>query len=424
MKFLSVKDVEQYLEEIPKFSSVGSKAAKFDLSRFETFCGRIGNPQENFLSIHVGGTNGKGSTCHILGTIFQESAYKVGVYTSPHILRFSERFTINGETIPDEELVYFFQQYQDLLEHHELTYFEISTALAFWWFEKSNVDLAVIEVGLGGRLDATNIIDPLVSVITSVSLDHTDILGDRIEDIAREKAGIIKAGKNLVIGDLPEKARAEVFKIAKQRGSKVITIDELNPQYERPGIYRLEIGRKVVTVRANLVTPVQAKNLAIAWRVVQMVKESVPVSLDQYLSAVETMNPGIGRFNKLLEDQHWYFDGGHNIEAVRAMKQSAGIVGSMDRAILVLSMMRDKIRPDLMTAFSEFKNIYYYQLNLERAATFDDIKQWLPQVNPIPCTRNHQSFLNDFDSELVIFAGSFYFYRKVRDWVQTFALNR
>lgn len=417
MQFSSPESVKQYLEQIPTFQSTGTTAAKFDLSRFREFCASIGDPQNGFPSIHVAGTNGKGSTCRILETILRKAGYKTGVYTSPHILEFNERFSISGEYIPDEELVTFFRQFADRVEQHELTYFEISTAIAFWWFNRSDVDIAVIETGLGGRLDATNVIDPLVSVITSISLDHTDILGNSIEEIAREKAGIIKSGTPLVIGDLPDVARGEILNIAEQKGSSVHNIEALSPTFLAPGRYQLTEKREKINIDTNLAIPIQANNIAIAWQVVHQIKDKFPISDEQFVRALEQVNLGFGRFERLIDSQPWYFDGAHNVEAVKALKQSVQAVESLEEATLVLSLLKDKLRPEMMKEFLEFKNIYYYQLNLERAASFDDINNWLPQVKTFPDDHNQPSFLDDFDSQLVIFGGSFYFYEKVRGWI-------
>ncbi len=418
MSFSSVASVEAYLEQIPKFQSVGASAANFDLSRFKRFCDEIGNPHQKFPAIHIAGTNGKGSTCQLLGRVYQKAGYQVGVYTSPHITRFKERFRINEQLISDDELLTFFDTYADELEEYQLTYFEVSTAIAFWWFAQKQVDLAIIEVGLGGCLDATNIIDPLLSVITSISLDHTDLLGDSLSEIAREKGGIIKQGKPVVIGDLPAEARHEIQQISQQQGSDIYTIDELNPQNTGPGAFEITAGDEQIHFSTQFTAPVQAKNIAIAWQVAKQLYEQFPVSKEKFVMAINEATVGAGRFERLLRSQRWYFDGGHNLEAVRALKQSVAMVGELSEATLVLSILRDKIRPEVMAEFSEFSNIYYYQLNLERAASFDDIDQWLPQANPFPDDRRQQFLCNDFNSELVIFAGSFYFYVTVRDWVK------
>lgn len=423
MSFSSAESVKTYLEQIPKFKSTGSAATNFDLSRFREFCSHIGDPQQDFPVIHVAGTNGKGSTCRILATVLQETGVRTGVYTSPHILEFNERFRINDRYITDEELLIFFERYKSDIEEFKLTYFEISTAVAFWWFSKSKVEIGIIEAGLGGRLDATNVVDPLVSVITSISLDHTDILGDTIEEIAREKAGIIKRNRPVVIGDLPGTARNKILEIAEQKGSSVHTINKIRPTFLSPGRYQLTIDNERIDINTNLAIPVQAKNVAIAWQVVQQIKGEFPVSREQFIKALRRVDLGFGRFEKLTASQPWYFDGGHNVEAVKALKQSIRTVGTVEEATLVLSMLKDKLRPDVMKEFSEFKNIYYYQINLERSATFDDITKWLSQVKTFPDDHNYSSFLDDFNSELVIFAGSFYFYEKVRGWVSSFVLN-
>lgn len=423
MEFTSTASVEQYLEQIPKFQSKGASAANFDLSRFRRFCDAIGNPQQDFSAVQVAGTNGKGSTCCMLGAIFREAGYKTGVYTSPHLINFRERFKVNDTYIPDDELIGFFRQYVDLIEKHRLTYFEITTAIAFWWFSRSEVDIAAIEVGLGGRLDATNIIDPVVSVITSISFDHTDILGDTIEEIAQEKGGIIKQGRPVVIGDLPQAARNIILQLAEQKNASVNTIETMDPTFLGDGRYQLTMDDEKVEIQTRLSAPVQANNMAAVWQVSRQLRNRFPVSREQFITALETVSVGFGRFERLLESQPWYFDGGHNVQAIQALKQSVQTIGSLDEATLILALMKDKLRSDLIAEFSEFKNIYYYQLNLERAATFDDINYWLPHAKSFPGNFNQQSPLKDFDSELVIFSGSFYFYEAVRDWVSNYAFN-
>ncbi|MGM0545547.1 MAG: bifunctional folylpolyglutamate synthase/dihydrofolate synthase [Bacteroidota bacterium] len=424
MNFTTVASIEAYLNDIPKFQSAGASAAKFDLSRFRSFCEQMGNPQKEFASIHVGGSNGKGSTCSLLASVLRQSGYKTGVYSSPHIIDYRERFRINGDYIPDKALVRFFNVHKNNVETFGLTYFEISTAVAFWWFAESEVDIACIEVGLGGRLDATNIINPVASVISSISLDHTDILGDTLEQIAREKAGIIKADTPVVVGDLPEIALETVAQIAKQNDAPLFTIDAVEPRFVRPGHYQLTVKGEKMDIKTNLAAPVQAKNIAISWLVFRAIASRYPVRKRAFVEGLKEVQMGFGRFEKLVEHRQWYFDGGHNLEAVKTLKQSIDTVGDCRRATLVLSMMRDKIRSDVMDEFLEFKNIYYYPLSLERAATFDDINQWLPKAIPFPAADEDRKKLlqRDFDSELVIFSGSFYFYETVRDWVLKFGL--
>ena len=190
--FNSINDVYKWLNEIPMFGKTGASAANFSLRSIRRFCAELGNPQDTYPTIHVAGTNGKGTTCQMLASVCQSAGYKTGLYTSPHLLDYRERFRVNAAQITEQDLLRFFRRFDELLKRYSLTYFEISTAIAFWFFEQQKVDIAIIETGLGGRLDATNIITPEVSVITSVGLDHTDILGDSLGKIAKEKGGIIK----------------------------------------------------------------------------------------------------------------------------------------------------------------------------------------------------------------------------------------
>lgn len=413
----AVESVEAFFKTIPKFQSEGAKAADFNLNRFQEFCDYLGNPQREFDAIHVAGTNGKGSTCRILSSIYREAGYEVGLFTSPHIIEYNERFQINGELISDNEILEFINAHRQKIEEFRLTYFEISTAIAYWWFARKNVDLAIVEVGLGGRLDATNVIVPSVSVITSISLDHTDILGDSMQEIAREKGGIIKMGRPVVIGDLSADAENEIRNIASEENCELYSIRELHPQCLGPGKYSLDIGGREKVFKSKLTAPVQAKNIAIAWQVSRCLKDAYPVTEVEFAKGVADARTGLGRFERLTDSERWYFDGAHNLEAVNALKQSVRTLGNIEDSILVLSMMKDKIRDKVMNQFLEFPNIYYYPLDLERAADYNDIKVWLPQVKPFPSERTKQLLQKEFHSELVIFAGSFYFYVTVRGWV-------
>lgn len=427
MPFKSIETVREYLESIPKFQSSGKSAADFDLERFRKYCEAAGNPQNDFPSIHVGGTNGKGSTCQILASVFQQSGYKTGLYTSPHILDFNERFKCNGKEISDADLLDFFNTHESLLKRFRLTYFEISTAIAFWYFSKTKVDLAIIEVGLGGRLDATNVITPELSVITNVSLDHTDILGDTIAEIAAEKGGIIKREKPVVLGNLNEEAKNVLEEIARTKNAPVHDIEELRPQF-KSGTYILHPNDEELVLESDLYSPVQVYNLAAAWLVRQLLVDKFPVTREQFrkgVAGVRNRYPSLGRFEKIHSRYSWYFDGAHNLEAVRYMKETAALLAPLEECTIVLSMMSDKVNPQLLNEFSVFNKIFYHELNAQRAATYEQIKALLPTVRPFPASKMKQKGLfEEFETELVIFTGSFYFYSTVRDWIATFANDR
>ena len=416
----NIQDVHCFLEAIPQFKNEGKQAADFSLERFEQFCSALGNPQDDFPAIHIAGSNGKGSTCHILGSVFHAAGYNAGVYTSPHILSYSERFTINGRQIGDEELVQFMGEHQSLMQRFQLTYFEVSTAIAFWWFARQKVDVAIIETGLGGRLDATNIITPLVSAITSVSMDHTDILGDTISAIAKEKAGIIKKNVPVVTGNVLGEAAKIIRKVAREKESSYYPVEPLNPQWD-DGQYTIQAQDRLLRFESPLQTPVQAFNIAVSWQVTQILKPKFSISENKFRRGVEKVRalyPNRGRFEKMHSKYEWYFDGGHNLEAVRAMKQMVETIQPIEETILVLSLMKDKINEKLMIEFSEFKKIVYHTLPLGRAATVDDVQKWLPHAKPFPAEQDvSKTLVKEFSSELVIFAGSFYFYAAVRDWL-------
>ncbi|MCB0803419.1 MAG: bifunctional folylpolyglutamate synthase/dihydrofolate synthase, partial [Flavobacteriales bacterium] len=179
-------------KQLPMYQREGKSAFKKDLTNIIAVCNELGNPEKKIKTVHIAGTNGKGSTAHMLSSIFQEAGYKTGLYTSPHLKDFRERIKINGELISENEVVSFVQNYTPLFAKIQPSFFEWTVALAFHYFEKEKVDVAIIETGLGGRLDSTNIISPELSIITNISLDHVDMLGNTLAEIAAEKAGIIK----------------------------------------------------------------------------------------------------------------------------------------------------------------------------------------------------------------------------------------
>jgi dihydrofolate synthase/folylpolyglutamate synthase len=197
--------IDYIYSQLPMFHREGKTAYKANLDNILKLAAKLGNPQNNFKSIHIAGTNGKGSVSHMLASVLQEQGYKTGLFTSPHLIDFRERIKINGEMIPESTVISFIEKYKTYLDEILPSFFEMTTAMAFEYFAEKGVEIAVIETGLGGRLDSTNIITPLVSGITNISFDHTDILGDTLEKIAGEKAGIIKEGIPVVIGEsLPE----------------------------------------------------------------------------------------------------------------------------------------------------------------------------------------------------------------------------
>lgn len=208
------------------FSRIGAAAIRKDITNTVTLCNRLDNPQNKFRSIHVAGTNGKGSVSHMLASVFQKAGYKTGLYTSPHLKDFRERIKINGMEIPQENVVQFVKLIKPVIEEIDPSFFEITVSMAFDYFQKERVDIAIIEVGLGGRLDSTNIINPELSIITNIGWDHMNLLGDTLEKIAREKAGIIKDGVPVVIGESSSQTRHVFEASASLHQSPIIFADQ------------------------------------------------------------------------------------------------------------------------------------------------------------------------------------------------------
>ncbi|MGY8953017.1 MAG: bifunctional folylpolyglutamate synthase/dihydrofolate synthase, partial [Flavobacteriales bacterium] len=193
--------LDYLFSQLPMYQREGKAAYKANLDNTLALMDILKHPYKEFKSVHIGGTNGKGSTSHMLSSILQEAGYKVGLYTSPHLLDFRERIKINGQEIPEEDVIEFVELFKKQFENLNLSFFEWTVGLAFSYFAKEKVDIAIIEVGMGGRLDSTNVINPVLSVITNISLDHTQFLGTTLSQIAQEKAGIIKSNTRIVIGE-------------------------------------------------------------------------------------------------------------------------------------------------------------------------------------------------------------------------------
>ena len=236
--------------QLPMFQTQGKTALNNKLDRTIAFAAVLGNPEKKFKTLHIAGTNGKGSSSSMLASILQEAGYKVGLYTSPHLKDFRERIKINGVEIPEERVVSFIATHKDFLVTHHLSFFEMTVGLAFDYFAEEKVDIGVIEVGLGGRFDSTNIITPEVSLITNISKDHTDILGNTLPEIAFEKAGIIKKNTPVVISEYQEETAPVFIKRAKEEKAPIVFANELttNLTTDLQGIYQEKNIKGVIAI--------------------------------------------------------------------------------------------------------------------------------------------------------------------------------
>jgi dihydrofolate synthase/folylpolyglutamate synthase len=410
--------IEQKLSSIPMFSKKGAGAANFDLSGMRRFCDIMGNPQDSFPSVHVAGTNGKGTTCRMLASIYQEAGYHVGLYTSPHLSDVRERFLAGGKMIEVSLLNEFIEKYWEVIEEHKFTYFEITTAIAFWFFSRKNVDIAIVETGLGGRLDATNVIKPLASAITSVGLDHTDILGNTIAEIAKEKSGIIKKNIPVVTGRLTAEAMQVVQDIADQKQAPAYDASQMIHSFHNSELIlnRLTGDSLAVSIPGGKET--DAQNASVAITVTDILQKDFPVSLTAMKSGIEELHsnyPGRGVFYRLFKNKSWYFDGAHNRDSVKSLTNHLTSIAPADQWSVVLSFMSDKLNSEIADDWNRFPNIWLVAQDSERAASLEQMKEYFPKARVLNVSEKNG--LPEFKTELVIFSGSFYFYTILSDWM-------
>ena len=301
--------------QLPMYHRIGAAAYKADIQPTLDMMEALGHPERRFKSIHVAGTNGKGSVSHFLASILQEAGYKVGLYTSPHLVDFRERIRINGEMIPEEEVVRFHSSF--LMPHSSLSlsFFEMTVGLAFDYFAREKVDVAVIEVGMGGRLDSTNVITPELSIITNIGFDHTQFLGDTLPKIAAEKAGIIKPSVPVVIGESHPETRPVFEAVAAERKAPIVFADDN---------YRID---NITDYTTELTGAYQRKNLATVLQAVDVLRENssflIPhSSLQRGLARVVTNTHLRGRWEKIGEQPLTICETAHNADGIEAMMQS------------------------------------------------------------------------------------------------------
>ncbi len=327
---MNYKETTDWLfSQLPMFHRVGKSAYKADLETTILLDKHLGFPHRNFLSIHIAGTNGKGSVSNMLAAVLQEAGYRVGLYTSPHLIDFRERIRINGEMISKKEVVSFIEEHKPLFEEIKPSFFEMTVALAFDYFSKQDIEVAVIETGLGGRLDSTNIIDPVISVITNISFDHMDLLGDTLEKIAREKAGIIKPGIPVVVGEKNRETRKIFEDRAAESGSEIYFANDYfqvpfsalangNRQY-----FQVLRGKKVVypELHSDLIGFVQRKNLPVVLEVLELLKlREWHITEDNVydgLTKVKALTGFSGRWEVISQNPKTVIDTGHNIDGIR-----------------------------------------------------------------------------------------------------------
>jgi dihydrofolate synthase/folylpolyglutamate synthase len=382
---MSYQDVLAYLyKQLPMYHRIGKAAYKADLTNTLQLMELLGHPEKKIKCIHVAGTNGKGSASHMLASVLQSAGYKTGLYTSPHLLDFRERIRINGEMIPEELVVDFVHTYRTDFEKINLSFFEWTVGLCFAYFAEQEIDIAIIETGLGGRLDSTNVVTPLVSVITNIALDHTDLLGETIPLIAREKAGIVKNTIPVVIGERSHETDTVFLEKAARERSK-ITFAEDSFQVSCSNIpkdgfcdYHISPLRSgaAFSVRSPLTGQYQIQNLTTVLETLRVLSDKGFVAdinaIKQGIESVCRLTGLMGRWQTLDHSPLTIADTGHNLHGINRVVESIQSC-RFNKLHVVLGFVAGKQCKEAMEAFPLHASFYLTKPSVDRALPLDDL---------------------------------------------------
>lgn len=347
--------IDFLFNQVTSFQQVGAAAYKPGLERVEEFCRLLGNPHNDYHTIHIAGTNGKGSTSHMMASVLQQAGYRVGLFTSPHLKDFRERVRVDGKMISEQEVVGFVERNMPEIKRLGLSFFEITAAMAFEHFARQNVEVAVIETGLGGRLDATNIITPLVSVITNIGLDHTDLLGSTLQAVAAEKAGIIKRGVPVVLGERSEEYDAVFVKRAEELDAPLYFAQQQCRVLEQgvaDDMQRFVLQRNrdcaKFDVKLDLMGEYQYNNLITASAALDVLDKLTPLTISRraYLEGLQSVSRSTslaGRWQVLSAEPYMVCDTGHNAHGIKYVaKQLQGLAERYTKLYCVVGFAKEK----------------------------------------------------------------------------------
>ncbi|TWR27824.1 bifunctional folylpolyglutamate synthase/dihydrofolate synthase [Mucilaginibacter achroorhodeus] len=374
--------------QLPMFTRDGASAFKKDLTNTIALCELLDNPQHKFKSVHIGGTNGKGSTSHMLAAILQVAGYKTGLYTSPHLRDFRERIRVNGQMISEQTVIDFVAANQEAFKHIQPSFFEMTVALAFDVFAKEKVDIAVVEVGLGGRLDSTNIITPLLSVITNIGWDHMNMLGNTLELIAGEKAGIIKPGIPVIIGEhQPEVADVFIEK-ARKEGSKISFASEAKPKVKSKkseDSALLEVSLETsdpelqpFNFQLDLTGTYQLKNVKTVLTAVDELRKQGFNITDEHIATalkqVKTLTGLHGRWETLSTYPLTICDTGHNPDGIQEVMKNIAAV-QYNHLHFVIGMVNDKDSSKVLSMLPKDATYYFCKPDIPRGLDAETLQE-------------------------------------------------
>ncbi len=415
-----------YEESLAKLFSLHQFGIKLGLDNINNLLRHIGNPERRLRAIHIAGSNGKGSTASFISSILMEAGYSVGLYTSPHFIKYNERIRINGVEISDDYVVNFINKNNEYIDKNSPTFFELTTALAFQYFADNKVDYAVIETGLGGRLDATNVLQSVASVITSISYEHTNILGTTLESIAAEKAAIIKKNQKVFIGVLPKVAREMILsKVIKEKVelyelSKFVQFSESKSE--------LQFGNQNIEIsNLPLLGEYQIRNATLA--VLTIINLFPNISVKSLLNGLKRVvpNSGIqGRYEIYSENPKIIFDSAHNSEGIKLfLNQFNKEESRYTKRNLIYGAMKDKNVKDILTDLAKhFDIIYGTEIEYERSLKINELVEIGSKcgVKVIPLelpAKFVSNFVNKSSAEVLVVLGSMYVLGRIKGGLLT-----
>ena len=415
--------LEFLYSQLPAYHRIGKAAYKNDLYNSLAFDDYLGRPHSRYRTIHVAGTNGKGSVSHMIASVLMEAGFKTGLYTSPHLKDFRERIKVNGKMIPKRAVTGFVERHSAFIRSLEPSFFEMTVAMAFDYFADAGIDMAVIEAGLGGRLDSTNIINPVLTVITNIGHDHMDLLGDTLEKVAGEKAGIIKQGVPVVVGETMEETKDVFIRKAEEKDSKIFFADQnYSCVLGDPGY---QTGRRIYNVRdkisgrsikgeTGLVGDYQVKNIQTVFQAFRVLKEVITNDdkiIQQGILKVVTNTGLLGRWQIIARKPLIICDTGHNKEGLEyVVNQLAKIKNN--RLHIVLGFVSDKDLSAILPLFPGKATYYFTKASVPRALDekilMAEAAHWNLKGTSFPDvpTAVKAARANASDSDLIFIGGS------------------
>lgn len=416
--------VEFLYQSLPMFQRVGASAFKKDLTNTIALCEVLDNPHQKFKSIHIAGTNGKGSTSHMLAAVLQSAGYKTGLYTSPHLKEFTERIRIDGNEVSQDFVVDFVKRIKPHLDRIQPSFFEITVAMAFEYFATQHVDIAVVETGLGGRLDSTNVITPILSVITNISWDHMDLLGNTLPAIASEKAGIIKNHIPVVISETQPEVKSVFVSKASETKSKIVFADQVYQVRKHEGIFIVYQSETYFTIKCDLLGTYQSKNITGLLAAIDELRlEGFSIAKEAVLDGLKnvTARTGLkGRWQKLSENPVTICDTGHNEAGITEILNQLAEM-KFNKLHWVLGMVKDKDISKVLKLLPVSAQYYFCQANIPRAMEAAKLAQHAKEIGltgkVVPDVNDaiHRATQNAAPEDLILIGGSTFVVAEIKN---------